>query len=453
VPYVGVDVREEGNVFRSIGVAGTGIGVTTVGRPTDWNLIGLPKDPTPGDLDVLLEWQHFFRQRQHDAQDALDQLSKVVDHLPSLDLEGGWFLALWGRINFLKDQLSPEVIAHRVAADAIKSFRRVLRDCQADADKALSDARAALEAQHGTGHLLHSAKGTAELAGSDLGTEATQLVRALEDSCEALVNILFDNIHHTNDDAAAPPEPSFAARYFRQVVTDLYGLAGVTANTLDGATEVGKDVETMMMLGGPGGGMSAGGAWAVAGSRSAYGELAGAYASGVNPYKDYGLGPDSLDSHWLKKNWKDYDQKWGRKGSRPPKVRQFDPAVEETLGGHTIEKHVGKTNKGLRDRLKNEEKIPAASTYESFTEAETYMNKVAKARKPEIEKWLKSGKDKTKEFTFEFPGEKIGRRLTQAEREKGTEPHPSNKATIVIKRDPSAPDGYIVITSFPGPAS
>ncbi|QEU94051.1 hypothetical protein CP970_26920 [Streptomyces kanamyceticus] len=402
---------------------------------------------------MLLEWQRFFRRRQRDAQDALDRLSKVVDKLPSADLESTWFTAVWGRLNFLKDQLLPEVVAHRLAADAIKDFRRALKECQTEADKALGNARAVFKAHDGTGEeLVHSAKGKAELAGSDHHAAATQLVRVLEDSCRTLVNIIFDNIHHTND-TAFEPEPSFATRYFRQVLTDVYALAGITANTLDGATQVGMDVESMMMLGGPGaGGMSAGGAWALAGSRSAYGGLSGAYAYGVNPYKDYGVDVEKLDAHWLKKNWKNYDQKWNRKGPKPPKLREIDPAVEETLGGHSIERHVGKSNRALRDRLKDED-IPAASTYGSFTEAKKYMNKVAQGNKRKIEEWLKSGKggDRgTETFTSQFPGEEIGRRITKDEAKLGKEPSSSDQATIVLKRDADAPGGYIVVTSFPG---
>lgn len=426
-----------------------------MGRPTDWGLIGLSKDPTPGDDEVLLEWQRFFRGRQHDAQDALDRLSRVIDRLPSEHLESSWFTALWGRLNFLRDQLLPEVGAHREAADAIKTFRRVLRESQADADKALGNARAVFEAHDGTGEeLVHDAKGMAERAGWDHHAAATQLVRALENACQTLVNILFDKIHHTNDDAAPDPEPGFVTRYFRQALADVYTVAGITADTLDGATEIGMDIESMMMLGGPGaGGMSAGGAWAVARSRGAYGGLVGAYADGVNPYKDYGVAPESLDVHWLKKNWRDYEQKWTRKGPKPPTVRDLDPAVEETLGGHSIGKHVGKSDRHLRDRLKEEPNIPAASTYGSFTEAKKYMGKVAQARKVDIEMWLKSGKSKSRDFTAEFPGEAIGKRLTRAEAKRGDKPSPSEQATIVIKRDPSAPNGYLVITSFPGPAT
>lgn len=401
---------------------------------------------------MLLEWQRFFRRRQHDAQDALDQLSKVVDGLPSADLESTWFTAVWGRLNFLKDQLLPEVNAHRLAADAIKDFRRALVECQADADKALGNARAVFKAHDGTGEdLVHGAKEKAELAGVDHHTAATQLVRVLEDSCRTLVNIIFDNIPHTND-TAFEPEPSFATRYFRQVLTDVYALAGITANTLDGATQVGMDIESMMMLGGPGaGGMSAGGAWALAGSRSAYGGLSGAYASGVNPYKDYGVDVEKLDSHWLKKNWKNHEQKWNRKGPKPPKLREIDPAVEESLGGHTIDRHVGKSDRNLRDRLKKEPDIPAASTYESFTEAKKYANKVAERNKQAIENWLKSGKGATKAFTAKVPGDEIGRRLTREEAKRGSDPNASDDATVVIKRDPAAPDGYLVITSYPGP--
>ena len=57
---------------------------------------------------------------------------------------------------------------------------------------------------------------------------------------------------------------------------------------------------------------------------------------------------------------------------RPPEVAVIDPGAgaprydlegDEVIGGHTIERHVGRTDRDLADRLRREPQISAASTY------------------------------------------------------------------------------------------
>ena len=48
---------------------------------------------------------------------------------------------------------------------------------------------------------------------------------------------------------------------------------------------------------------------------------------------------------------------------QPAAHREYDLAADEALGGHTLKRHVARTDAELADRLKREPDISAASTY------------------------------------------------------------------------------------------
>jgi hypothetical protein len=76
----------------------------------------------------------------------------------------------------------------------------------------------------------------------------------------------------------------------------------------------------------------------------------------------------------------------------------IDLAMEEDLyGGHTIDKHVGKTDIQLLQRLRDqarasgEPKIPAASTFPDLASAQNYTLDCIRQRTPQIDAWLATG--------------------------------------------------------------
>jgi hypothetical protein len=161
--------------------------------------------------------------------------------------------------------------------------------------------------------------------------------------------------------------------------------------------------------------------------------------------------PGKLSGKWdelLSLLQRNYEDKWPRGGAKPPLVRPIDLGEEEALGGHTIDRHVGKTDQYLRDRLEDSD-IEKASSFSSYMEAQKYVNAVMQGQKVEIETWLKSGKKPTEDFSVKFGGAAIGKSLTREEWLKGIKPHPVDRVTIVIRRDPGAPDGYKILTAFP----
>ena len=57
-----------------------------------------------------------------------------------------------------------------------------------------------------------------------------------------------------------------------------------------------------------------------------------------------------------------YENRWTRKGPKPPKVREVDLWEEEArFGPHTFDEHAEKTDQFLRQRIRDEPDLPAAS--------------------------------------------------------------------------------------------
>jgi hypothetical protein len=122
--------------------------------------------------------------------------------------------------------------------------------------------------------------------------------------------------------------------------------------------------------------------------------------------------------------------------------------LDELLGGHSIEKHVGKSEDWLRDRLLKEPETKIASSFRNYETANRVVAKAVKENIAKISDWLESGKGKLiLKVEAENP---IGIVL---ERGKGGSvglktAKETNKAEIIIIRD-STPQGWHVLTSYP----
>ncbi len=87
---------------------------------------------------------------------------------------------------------------------------------------------------------------------------------------------------------------------------------------------------------------------------------------------------------------------------RPELKKLFDKGVDavygsrrdidlhELLGGHTVEKHVGKTEKWLRNRLEKELDIEAASSFYSKEVASRAQMQATKTYGKEFDEWAKN---------------------------------------------------------------
>ena len=120
-------------------------------------------------------------------------------------------------------------------------------------------------------------------------------------------------------------------------------------------------------------------------------------------------------------------------------------ARHELAGGHTIAKHVEKTDAELALRLVSSPNVQTASTFFDRAIAEAAVADEIAANKADIDKWLKGTAPKFRiDRAYPVP---LGRSLTRGD---GSAIDASG-ARVILKRDPSQPDGFFVLTAFPQP--
>jgi hypothetical protein len=128
------------------------------------------------------------------------------------------------------------------------------------------------------------------------------------------------------------------------------------------------------------------------------------------------------------------------------RVPLYDLERDESQGGHTLARHVGRTDAELAERLRRERDISAASTY---TDADTARRVVAQAvaqSHDRIESWAsRSGNRPNLVLHYgDRGGEPIGRSLARGRRRTD----PCTRALVVLRW--SNRDGqWFVLTSYP----
>lgn len=125
-----------------------------------------------------------------------------------------------------------------------------------------------------------------------------------------------------------------------------------------------------------------------------------------------------------------------------PSGASRDLSLDEARGGHTIARHVGKSDDELRARLKAEPDISAASTYTDLETAERVVGQVLERKKDEIEKWSRRTGNRPNLALRLDMDEVIGRSVKQGQ----TRAIDVSDAVVVLRWDGS--DWY-VLTSYP----
>ncbi|MBJ2211967.1 RHS domain-containing protein [Pseudomonas carnis] len=120
-------------------------------------------------------------------------------------------------------------------------------------------------------------------------------------------------------------------------------------------------------------------------------------------------------------------------------------AAHEAAGGHLMEKHVGKTDQQLLDRLRQEPHIPAASTFHDRATAELAISKVLDNNQDKIKDFLE-GNNQQIVITQPSP-EPIGTSF----KKNTTTPVPGKEIYLIIRRDQKMHTGYRIHTGFPNP--
>jgi len=122
-------------------------------------------------------------------------------------------------------------------------------------------------------------------------------------------------------------------------------------------------------------------------------------------------------------------------------------AAEEAAGGHTIARHVGRTEAQLRARLAAEARIPAASTYRTLLEAEETVSAGLKANAVAIKTWAASARAGARLTLSYDAGETIGLGVVRATGRL----QDMSKITLVLQKIASGNKIYFILTSYPKP--
>jgi hypothetical protein len=121
-----------------------------------------------------------------------------------------------------------------------------------------------------------------------------------------------------------------------------------------------------------------------------------------------------------------------------------DLSTDEAMGGHTLARHVGKTDGELRERLSRERDISSASTYTDRATAEAVVGAALSSAPRSFEGWRRRT-GRRPNFVLHFAADHvIGRSMTRGRRNAA----PCNDALVVVRWDERRRQFY-VLTSYP----
>ncbi len=129
-----------------------------------------------------------------------------------------------------------------------------------------------------------------------------------------------------------------------------------------------------------------------------------------------------------------------------PVAAERDLSRDEARGGHTLARHVAKTDADLRARLARERRIPAASTYTDRAAAQQTVAAALAQQAVRVSRWAArdGGRPNLALDYAGDPGRVIGRSLARGD----AATIPCHDAVVVLRWDASANDWY-VLTSYP----
>jgi hypothetical protein len=122
---------------------------------------------------------------------------------------------------------------------------------------------------------------------------------------------------------------------------------------------------------------------------------------------------------------------------------RYDLARDEGRGGHTLKKHVGRTDGQLRDRLAEERNISAASTWNDREAAETTVSEALRHERGRMEAWIRRGYPRANLALHYDAGRVIGRSLRRGD----TQTVDCTSSVIVLRAD--GPATFFVLTTYP----
>ena len=134
-----------------------------------------------------------------------------------------------------------------------------------------------------------------------------------------------------------------------------------------------------------------------------------------------------------------------REPGRPaPRAQRHDLSADEAMGGHTLDRHVGKTDAELIDRLRREPHISSASTYTDRPIAETVVGAALGSGDRAFAGWRERTGSRPN-FVLRYHADRpIGRSIARGH----STSVPCDRALVVLRWDNGRRD-YYVLTSYP----
>jgi Bacterial CdiA-CT RNAse A domain len=126
-----------------------------------------------------------------------------------------------------------------------------------------------------------------------------------------------------------------------------------------------------------------------------------------------------------------------------PSADRYDLERDERRGGHTLDRHVGRSDADLQERLERERNISAASTWTDRATAEEVVAEALRAERRRIDSWMNRGERRSNLALHYDARRTIGRSLRRGE----NQVVPCTSAVIVLRA--SGPDGFYVLTTYP----
>jgi len=126
-----------------------------------------------------------------------------------------------------------------------------------------------------------------------------------------------------------------------------------------------------------------------------------------------------------------------------PRVDRYDLERDEERGGHTLHRHVGKTDDELRERLRRERNISAASTWTDRETAEVTVAEALRAERGRVERWMQRGYPRANLALHYDASRPVGRSL----RRDGDQTVECTSAVIVLRA--GGPTNFYVLTTYP----
>jgi len=134
-----------------------------------------------------------------------------------------------------------------------------------------------------------------------------------------------------------------------------------------------------------------------------------------------------------------------RQPAAAPAADRYDLQRDEARGGHTLARHVARTDADLRERLRREPGISAASTYTDRATAERVVARTLTRQRSRVDQWLaRQGSRPNLALDYRGDGrETIGRSIPR----RTQQPAPCRDAVVVLRW--TGGRGFIVLTTYP----